>query len=90
MVKSAAMADREAARGEEMSVLRPELGCAVLKDPFPYLVNESVFDADLYRRLERDFPAGEMFFRHMNEVENNQAVRIGAAEVIGNPAFSAE
>lgn len=90
MVESAALAERETIQNEEMSVLRQELDCVVRNDPFPYLVEEFVFDKDLYRRLERDFPADEIFFRNMNGIKNNQAVRIGAAEVIGNPTFSAE
>lgn len=89
-MKFAALMDREMSQHGELSVLRSELACTVRNDPFPYLVEDSVLDEDIYRSLERDFPADEVFFHNMNGVKNNQAVRIGAAEVIGNLAFSPE
>lgn len=87
---AATTAIRELPALEEFSVLRSANTGKVQNDPYPYLVEETVFDQDLYQRLERDFPADKLFFQNMSKIENNQAVRIGAAEVINNPSFSDE
>ena len=59
-------------------------------DPYPYLVNERALEDKLYSRLVETFPPDELFFAHMPEIRNNQAVRISAADVIGSPRFPPE
>lgn len=58
--------------------------------PFHHIVREELFDADLYRRLSESFPADEIFLDQLSVIRSNQAIRIAAADVIGNRSFSPE
>lgn len=72
------------------SVLARSSGADVVRDPYPHIVVDQVFDEATYRRLAESFPPAEWFLRHLKEVKNNQAVRIPAAAVLENPKFSPE
>ncbi len=76
--------------GNVFSVLRSALPNALSNKPYPYVVNDDALNPDLYARLAETFPPDDLFFAHMPEIRNNQAVRIPAADVIGSPRFSPE
>ncbi|MEX0923864.1 MAG: hypothetical protein WDZ84_13935 [Rhodovibrionaceae bacterium] len=62
----------------------------VRAEPFAYSVVDRPIPAELYARLSESFPPPEAFLGELEEVQSNQAVRIPASRVIGNPAFSPE
>lgn len=62
----------------------------VNQNPYSHIIRESVYPENVYDRLSQTFPADEMFLNNVTEVQNNQAIRIGAADVIGNDQFSAD
>ena len=62
----------------------------VSRSPYAHIVRNSVYPASVYDRLSETFPDEKLFLSHVPEVKNNQAVRICAADVIGNDLFSSD
>lgn len=77
-------------KSKTFSVLANRSAEDVHRDPFAYTVVDGVFGDALYQRLADSFPPVESFVEGLDEVKNNQAVRIPAAQVLGNPQFSEE
>ena len=62
----------------------------VMREPYAHLVNDAALDQKFYDKLAATFPDPERFVKGLKTVGNNQAVRIPARDIIGNPEFSAE
>ena len=62
----------------------------VLLEPYAHLVDDAALDQKFYDKLAAAFPAPERFVKGLDAVGNNQAIRIPARDIIGNPEFSAE
>lgn len=58
--------------------------------PFAHLVSDQPMDASLYGSLEEAFPPLERFTAGLDNVASNQAIRIPARDIVGNPEFSTE
>lgn len=54
--------------------------------PFAHLVREGVYSGEMYAKLAAAFPTPDRFVTGSNN-NSNQAIRIAAVDVIGNPEF---
>ncbi len=72
------------------SVLGPASPGSIVPDPYPHVVVDSPYDLETYRRLAETFPPSKWFLRHLEKVENNQAVRIPALPALESEKFSPE
>lgn len=55
--------------------------------PFAHLVRDRVFGEGIYKRLAATFPPPQRFVNGLKDIVSNQAVRIPAGDVVGNPEF---
>ncbi|MGQ0486443.1 MAG: hypothetical protein ACT4SY_13960 [Hyphomicrobiales bacterium] len=62
----------------------------VLREPYAHLVDDAALGQPLYDKLAATFPPSQRFVKGLDRVASNQAVRIPARDIIGNPEFSAE
>ncbi|MBL8907686.1 MAG: hypothetical protein JNM20_13505 [Rhizobiales bacterium] len=62
----------------------------VCSAPFAHATLEDVFETALYRSLAEEFPPLQRFTASLPAVASNQAVRIPARDIVGNPEFSRE
>jgi hypothetical protein len=62
----------------------------VLRKPYAHLVDDAALDQKFYDKLAAAFPAPQRFVKGLDTVGNNQAIRIPARDIIGNPEFSTE
>ena len=58
--------------------------------PFAHLVSDEAMETSLYRALEEAFPPLERFTAGLDGIAGNQAIRIPARDIVGNPEFSPE
>lgn len=70
-----------------ISVLGRSNASDVARAPFAHLVSDPVFDGAHYAELASGFPPMVRFCRGMEKVASNQAVRIPASAIVGNPEF---
>ncbi len=62
----------------------------VSHEPYAHIVRKSLYPDDVYQRMTDMFPADDVFFKHLPEIKNNQAVRIAASDVLSHDMFSTD
>ena len=72
------------------TLLSDQNSIQVLREPYAHLVDNVALDQKIYDKLAAAFPTPQKFVKGLNTIGNNQAIRIPASDIIGNPEFSAE
>lgn len=74
----------------DVSILRSISQSDVRSEPFAYAVAENVVDEPGYESLQSSFPPLSRFVEGLPSVASNQAIRIPARDIIGNPEFASD
>lgn len=70
-----------------ISILRGLTKTELKTRPFVHLVHDQVYSEDIYAKLAGSFPSARRFIGNLKDFASNQAIRIPAGEIIGNPEF---